>query len=110
MAVRKFETRETRQLKAYLVKGNNQPQLFYCAPSVIKNIENNFGQIMAADAFTITTTAQLDFKINDVVLIDNQTLTIESVSQQIWTGNFGTVRDKNALRGKVRYITTMVVQ
>ena len=109
MAVRKFETRLTRQVKAYLVQGNNQPILFFCSPRNLKNIVNEIGQPMADGLSQLLTVADLPFRIGDEVIIDGDSMVIETIQQEIWTGTFGNIQDKNALRGKVRYLTTLTV-
>ena len=92
-------------LKAYYIE-NDTTKLFYCKENKIRNISNEMGASMPMSngERMLETDSNIEFKINQSVKIGNETLLIQNTN-----GNIDP-KDLNSMRGKPKYIQTLLVR
>lgn len=93
------------KIKAFYIE-NGVEHTFYCKENKIKNITNEMGASMpiANGERLLETDSPLDFKIEQLVRVGSETLSVANVSQTVDD------KDNNAMRGNPSYITTILIK
>lgn len=92
-------------LKAYYVE-NGHETMFYCRENKIRNITNEMGASipLSNGERMLETDSPIEFKMNQNVRIDNELLLVQNSNSNI------DPKDLNSMRGKPRYIQTILVR
>lgn len=93
------------RLKATYIE-NDQEYTFWCKENKLKNITNEMGASLPLSngERMLETDSELDFKVGQRVVIMNEDLYINNTSHNIDD------KDLNSMRGKPKYITSLLVK
>lgn len=91
-------------IRAYYTE-NSVTRPFWCSESVMKNITNELGASMplANGERLLETDSRIDFMQNAQVTIGGETLRVKQTNSVVDR------KDKNSMRGKPSYITTVLI-
>lgn len=100
--MRNRQAEANQMIKATLQRGTNE-WAFWCREDFEKSISIEIGQPIHNGSRSLVTESNLEFRLNDKVIINGENLLIDDIQHEL-KGN------KNALRGAPSYIKRLVVR